>query len=34
MNDVGTLKASAPYFGMTHESAYTWGINMFKILYQ
>ncbi len=34
MNDVGTLRASAPYFGMTHESAYTWGINMFKILYQ
>ena len=34
MNEVGTIRASAPYFGMTHESAYTWGINSFKILYQ
>jgi hypothetical protein len=34
LSDVGTLKASAPYFGMTHESSYTWGLNSFKILYQ
>ena len=34
ISEVGTLKASAPYFGMTHESSYTWGINTFKILYQ
>lgn len=34
VSEVGTLKASAPYFGMTHQSSYTWGINKFKILYQ
>lgn len=34
ISEVGTLKASAPYFGMTHQSSYTWGINKFKILYQ
>ena len=34
VSEVGTLKSSAPYFGMTHEFSYTWGINAFKILYQ
>lgn len=34
VSEIGTLKAATPYFGMTHESAYTWGINSFKILYQ
>ena len=34
ISEVGTLKATTPYFGMTHESSYTWGINTFKILYQ
>lgn len=34
VSEVGTIKASAPYFGMTHQSSYTWGVNTFKILYQ
>ena len=30
----GTLTSSTPYFGMTHQSAYTWGLNKFKVLYK
>ena len=30
----GTLTSSTPYFGMTHQSTYTWGLNKFKVLYK